>query len=54
MSSRLIERLDLAIARADQPVQRECLKAERGGVLARHGMLAEARFVLSGVRAQCR
>jgi tetratricopeptide (TPR) repeat protein len=52
MSSRLIERLDLAIARADQPVQRECLKAERGGVLARHGMLAEARFVLSGVRAQ--
>lgn len=52
MTSRLIERMDLAIARAEQPLQRECLKAERAGVLARYGMLAEARFVLSGVRAQ--
>ncbi|MFZ2987309.1 hypothetical protein [Ideonella sp.] len=52
MASRLIERLDQAIAKAEDPVQRECLKAERAGALARHGLLAEARFALTGVRTQ--
>ncbi|OYT89425.1 MAG: hypothetical protein CFE46_03150 [Burkholderiales bacterium PBB6] len=52
MASRVIESLDLAIARADQPLARECLKAERAGVLARHGLLADARFALAGVKTQ--
>jgi tetratricopeptide (TPR) repeat protein len=50
--TRLVERLDLAIARADDPFRRECLKAERAAALARHGLLADARFALSGLRAQ--
>jgi tetratricopeptide (TPR) repeat protein len=52
MASRLIDRLDRAIAEADDPLRRECLKAERVGALARHGLLAEARFALAGVRTQ--
>ncbi|GAA0759251.1 hypothetical protein LRH25_01660 [Ideonella azotifigens] len=52
MASRLIERLDAAIVSADDPVQRECLKAERAGALARHGLLADARFALAGLRTQ--
>lgn len=50
MASRLVERLDAAIAAADDPLQRECLKAERAGALARHGMLSDARFALNGLR----
>ena len=41
MASRLIERRDAAIVSADDPVQRECLKAERAGALARHGLIME-------------
>lgn len=52
MASRLIERLDLAIARCQVPLERECLKAERAGAMARHGRLADARFELAGVRSQ--
>jgi tetratricopeptide (TPR) repeat protein len=52
MPSRLIDRLDAAIARAEEPLERECLKAERAGALARHGLLADARFALAGVRTQ--
>jgi len=52
MASRLIERLDLAIARCNEPLERECLKAERAGALARHGLLADAKFALQGSRAQ--
>jgi tetratricopeptide (TPR) repeat protein len=52
VASRLIERLDLAIARCQVPLERECLKAERAGAMARHGRLADARFELAGVRSQ--
>lgn len=52
MASRLVERLEVAIARADDPFRRECLKAERAAALARHGLLAEARFALNGLRVQ--
>ena len=52
MSSRLIARLDAAIAQAMDPLKREFLKAERAGALARHGQLADARFALSGLRTQ--
>lgn len=52
MASRLIERLDARIIQTDDLVQRECLKAERAGALARHGLLADARFALAGVRSQ--
>ena len=50
--SRLIERLDAAIAAAIDPVQAECLKAERAATLARSGHLSEARFALRGLRVQ--
>jgi hypothetical protein len=49
---RVILRLDEAIAREDSPLARECLKAERAGVLARLGMMQEARFALAGLRSQ--
>lgn len=52
MASRLVERLDAAIAQALDPFTRECLKAERVAVLARHGLLKEARFALTGLRTQ--
>jgi tetratricopeptide (TPR) repeat protein len=52
MLPRLVVRLDEAIAREESPLARECLKAERAGVLARLGMTQEARFVLSGLRTQ--
>ena len=52
MTSRLIERLDREISRCSHPEERECLKAERAGALARHGLMVEARFGLSGVRTQ--
>jgi hypothetical protein len=52
VSSRLIERLDGAITTAAEPLQREYLKAERAGALARLGLLADARFALSGLRTQ--
>jgi tetratricopeptide (TPR) repeat protein len=52
MTSRLIERLDQEIAVCRDPLERECLKAERAGALARHGLLDDARFNLAGVRAQ--
>lgn len=52
MASRLVERLDAAIAAAEDPLLRECLKAERAGALARHGMLDDARFALAGLRSQ--
>lgn len=51
MASRLVERLDAAIATAEDPLQRECLKAERAGALARHGLLDDARFALAGLRS---
>jgi tetratricopeptide (TPR) repeat protein len=52
MASRLIERLDRAIGTETDPLQRECLKAERASALARLGLLADARFALAGLRTQ--
>jgi tetratricopeptide (TPR) repeat protein len=50
--TRLLERLDAEIARAEGVYERECLKARRAAVLARHGQFAEARFALQGLRSQ--
>lgn len=52
MASRLIQRLEQQIAQCDDPLALECLKAERIGVLARHGLLDEARAGLQSVRQQ--
>lgn len=52
MKSRLLNNLDTAIAAATQPVQADCLRAERAGLLARQGQMAEARTVLSSLQAQ--
>ncbi|HJV71818.1 hypothetical protein [Ideonella sp.] len=52
VASRLIERLDGAITASTEPLQREYLKAERAGAMARLGLLADARFALSGLRTQ--
>lgn len=52
MLPRVVLRLDEAIAREDSPLARECLKAERAGVLARLGLMQEARFALAGLRSQ--
>lgn len=52
MKSRLLSSLDAAIAAAPQPVQADCLRAERAGLLARQGQLAEARTVISALQAQ--
>jgi hypothetical protein len=52
MTSRLIERLDQEIAVCRDPLERECLKAERAGALARHGLIDEAQFGLAGVKVQ--
>ena len=49
---RVVLRLDEAIALEDSPLARECLKAERAGVLARLGMMQEARFALAGLRSR--
>jgi tetratricopeptide (TPR) repeat protein len=50
--SRLIDSLDADIARAEGVFERECLKARRGALLARHGHFSEARFALLGLRKQ--
>lgn len=47
-----MRQLDAAIAAASQPVQADCLRAERAALLARHGQLAEARTVISALQAQ--
>jgi len=52
VATRLIERLDAAIGAAAEPLQREYLKAERAGAIARLGLLSDARFTLAGLRAQ--
>lgn len=52
VASRLIERLDGAIGAAADPLQREYLKAERAGAIARLGLLSDARFALGGLRTQ--
>ena len=50
MTSRLLRRLDAAIAAAGSPVEMACLGAERVVVLARRGQLDQARAELEQVR----
>jgi hypothetical protein len=50
MTSRLLRRLDAAIAAAASPVETACLGAERVVVLARRGQLDQARAELDQVR----
>ncbi len=52
MNSRLLARLDAAIAAAQHPLRADCLRAERAGFLARHGQVDEARKVLSSLHMQ--
>ncbi|TDM08283.1 MAG: hypothetical protein C4K60_02060 [Ideonella sp. MAG2] len=51
---RLLQRLDQAIARAELPLDRECLKAERVVAMARLGNLVEARIALAHLKAQAK
>ncbi len=50
MTSRLLRRLDAAIAAASSPVEAACLGAERVVVLARRGLQDQARAELDQVR----
>jgi hypothetical protein len=52
MKSRLLSHLDAAIAAATQPVQADALRAERAGLLARQGQLAEARSVVTALQSR--
>src|SRR5689334_20518392 len=52
MKSRLLNHLEAAIAAAGYTVQADCLRAERAGLLARQGQLAEARAVVSALQSQ--
>lgn len=52
MRSRLLNRLDEAIARARNPVEVACLKAERACFLARQGQLQQARALIDALQAQ--
>lgn len=47
MNSRLLACLDAAIAQASDPIEADVLRAERVGLLAREGRLAEARSALA-------
>lgn len=52
MRSRLLTRLDTAIAKARNPVEAACLKAERACFLARQGQLSQARLLIDALQAQ--
>jgi tetratricopeptide (TPR) repeat protein len=52
MTSRLIARLDTAIAQARHPIEAACLKAERAGVLARQGHLEPSRKIIDDLQTQ--
>lgn len=52
LRSRLLARLDAAIAAARHPVEQACLRAERAGLQARLGHLALARQAIDQLRAQ--
>jgi hypothetical protein len=52
MKSRLLSRLDAAIARTRDPVQLACLRAERAGFLGRHGRIDLARGQLQEIQRQ--
>lgn len=50
--SRLMQRLDAAIAAAGNPVQAQCLRAERAALLARQGQLETARAAIDELNTQ--
>jgi hypothetical protein len=50
--SRLMAKLDAAIADAPNPIEARCLRAERAGLLARQGQLDAARAVIDELNAQ--
>jgi len=50
--SRLLARLDTAIARTRNPVELACLRAERAGFLGRHGQVELAKQQLSEIQRQ--
>ena len=50
--SRLLARLDGALARTRHPVEAACLRAERAGFLARLGHLDAARAAAQALHAQ--
>jgi hypothetical protein len=50
--SRLLDRLDAALPKARSRVDAACLRAERAGFLARHGMFDEAEAELKALQAQ--
>ncbi|MEF7615247.1 hypothetical protein V4F39_15095 [Aquincola sp. MAHUQ-54] len=52
MRSRLLTRLDGAIAKARNPVEVACLKAERACFLARQGQMAQARMLITALQSQ--
>jgi hypothetical protein len=52
MRSRLLARLDTAIARTRDPVQLACLRAERAGFLGRHGQVELARGQIAEIQRQ--
>lgn len=50
--SRLLAKLDTAIATAGHPIEARCLRAERAGLLARQGQLEAARTAIDELTAQ--
>lgn len=50
--SRLLQRLDAAIAAAGNPVEAQCLRAERSALLARQGQLEAAKAVIDELGTQ--
>ena len=50
--SRLLQRLDAAIAAAANPVEAQCLRAERAALLARQGQLEAAKTVIDELTMQ--
>ena len=50
--SRLMAKLDAAIANAANPIEAKCLRAERAGLLARQGQLEAAKAVIDELNAQ--
>jgi hypothetical protein len=50
--SRLLAKLDAAIAAAPNPIEAKCLRAERAALLARQGQLEAAKTVIDELQAQ--
>ena len=50
--SRLLAKLDAAIATAGHPIEARCLRAERAGLLARQGQLEASRAAIDELTAQ--